>query len=328
MTADDKPPENENPPVAATKGWAKSAEQVMRPTKPRMPGQPVDPGVVQSARGAADSGATVLRPSRGQATSGAATGRRGTVMRVQREETGITWDAAGVDWSLLEQSTVDRVRARLRASLPEYIWDAAALEGNPYTLPEVQTLLEGITVTGHRITDQNQILALNEGFNLVDELVDRDELRLAKAISDGVHAKVAVHEAIEVGHFRGEGHVGGGGLVSIGALGTYRASEPGESGVNLKREFRNLTRYLLEDVADPREQAIAYFCAATRRQFYFDGNKRTSKLMMAGHLMRFAYDAISIRATRQLEFNQLLAPMFDDGDATAMMQFIVDCRPE
>ena len=248
--------------------------------------------------------------------------------QVQLEETGITWDRSAVDWSLLERSTVDRVRSRFRASLPEYIWDAAALEGNPYTLPEVQTLLEGITVTGHRIADQDQILALNEGFTLTDALVGASTFYLDKVTSDEIHARVAVHEAIESGHFRGEGTAGGGGHVSIGALGTFHASEPGQDGRNLNREFRRLITYLLEDVADPREQAVAYFCAATRRQFYFDGNKRTSKLMMAGHLLKNSYDAISISARRQLEFNQLLAPMFDTGDATEMMQFIIDSRPE
>ena len=248
--------------------------------------------------------------------------------RVQLEETGITWDRSAVDWSLLEGTTVERARARFRASLPEYVWDAAALEGNPYTLPEVQTLLEGITVTGHRIADQNQILALNDGFNLTDELVGASKFHLDKGTSDEIHARVAVHEAIESGHFRGEGEAGGGGHVSIGELGTFHASEPGENSANLKREFRRLTTYLLEDVDDPREQAVAYFCAATRRQLYFDGNKRTAKLMMAGHLIQNSYDAISISARRQLEFNQLLAPLFDTGDATAMMQFIIDSRPE
>ncbi len=284
----------------------------------------------------ARSSADVMRQRRNQKVSGppsvAGTGRgslpRGRVSQIRFEETGITWDSDAVEWSLLQRSSVERVRARFRASLPEYIWDAAALEGNPYTLPEVQTLLEGITVTGHRIADQDQILALNDGFNLVDELVGRGVFLLGKTTSDRVHAKVAVHEAIESGHFRGEGHAQGGGIVSVGELGTYRASAPGENGATLKREFRDLTGYLMEDIEDPREQALAYFCAATRRQFYFDGNKRTSKLMMEGHLLANGYDAISISATRQLEFNQILAPMFDRGDATEMMQFIIDSRPE
>lgn len=296
-------PKTEDAMPAAFTNWAMSAEQATRATTHPEPG---------------GRGARPAPPTTGRSASTA----------VQREETGISWDPTAVDWSLLERSTVDRVRARFRSSLPEYIWDAAALEGNPYTLPEVQTLLEGITVTGHRIADQNQILALNEGFTLVDDLVGRGGFRLAKDASDALHSKVAVHEAIEAGHFRGEGAVGGGGLVSLGALGTYRASEPGEGGTTLRNEFSALSAHLRDDVEDPREQAIVYFCAATRRQFYFDGNKRTAKLMMAGHLMSHGYDAISISATRRLEFNALLAQMFDDGDATAMMQFIVDCRPE
>ena len=30
--------------------------------------------------------------------------------------------------------------------LPEYVWDAGVLEGNPFTFPEVKTLLEGVTI--------------------------------------------------------------------------------------------------------------------------------------------------------------------------------------
>src|SRR5680860_1408570 len=191
-------PESSKPEsnTAAHRAWAVSAERFIKASTPASAAsRPPAPGVSLSSSAA----------------------------QVQFEETGITWDPSAVDWSLLERSTVDRARARFRASLPEYIWDAAALEGNPYTLPEVQTLLEGITVTGHRIADQNQILALNEGFNLTDELVggladgnNTRKFHLDKATSDEIHAKVAVYEAIESGHFRGEGEAGGGGHVSIG----------------------------------------------------------------------------------------------------------------
>lgn len=242
------------------------------------------------------------------------------------DATGINWNSAAVDWSSLQQSAVERVRSRYRGALPEYIWDAAVLEGNPYTLPEVQTLLEGVTVTGHTLSDQNQILALNEAYNSVDNLVGTERFQLDKPTSDLLHRQVAIHEAIESGHFRGEGFAGGGGLVGLGELGTFRASAPGKNGDSLIAEHRQLIAYLAE-LDDPREQAIAYFCAATRRQFYFDGNKRTARLMMAGHLLSHGYDAVSIPARRRLEFNDKLGRMFDDGDATEMMAFIIDCRP-
>ena len=41
--------------------------------------------------------------------------------------------------------------------LPEFIWDASMLEGNPFTFPEVMTLLDGVTVGGHKLSDQEQI---------------------------------------------------------------------------------------------------------------------------------------------------------------------------
>ncbi len=45
--------------------------------------------------------------------------------------------------------------------LPEFVCDAVNLEGINFTLPEIQTLLDGITVGGHRLADQQ--VALNQG---------------------------------------------------------------------------------------------------------------------------------------------------------------------
>ena len=238
---------------------------------------------------------------------------------------GIRWDSAAIEFEKLKQHGVDSARNRLRHVLPNFIWDAAALEGNTYTLPEVQTLLEGTTVGGRPVEDAAQILALRDAFADLDHLVVNSIFALNKLTSDRLHSIVAEHEAIESGHFRGEGDVGGGGLVSLGALGLYRASTPGEGGQTLLDEHRTLMDYLTE-VDDPREQAIAYFCAAARRQFYFDGNKRTARLMMSGHLLTHGYDAISINATRRIEFNEHLSHLFDTGDATGLMAFILDNR--
>ena len=54
----------------------------------------------------------------------------------------------------------DRRRAcfRVRKALEGIVYDTVALEGNPFTLPEVKTLLDGITVGGHRIEDERQVL--------------------------------------------------------------------------------------------------------------------------------------------------------------------------
>ncbi|WP_437582529.1 hypothetical protein ACSAGD_09720 [Paramicrobacterium sp. CJ85] len=238
----------------------------------------------------------------------------------QRELTGVSWDFSQVDVSLITAVGVEKARHRFRAALPDLIWNAAALEGNTFTLPEVRTLLDGTTVQGKRIEEEQQILALSEGYSFVDELVGAGEFRLSKRTSDHVHALVARHEAIESGHFRGEGAVRGGGTVQLTTGGYVDGVPEGE----LQQRWQLLTEALSE-IEDPRERALVYNAAATRTQYYFDGNKRTARLMMAGELMSHGFDAVSIPNSRRLEFNVALDHLFQTDDATQLLAFTVSC---
>ncbi|MCU6481297.1 hypothetical protein [Arthrobacter sp. A2-55] len=240
---------------------------------------------------------------------------------------GFTWDSASIDFSRIRQVGADKARARFRASMPDLIWNAAALEGNNFTLPEVRTLLDGVTVGGKSLEDAEQILALSEGYSMADELVRDGQFALAKATSDRLHGLVARHEAIESGHFRGEGAVAGGGHVRLSHGGLYSPSEPGAGGVNLIEEMDALLEYL-GTVEDPRERALAYFAGATRRQFYFDGNKRSARLMMTGELLSHGYDAVDVPFARKLEFNIALDTLFDTADGTPLMAFLASCAKE
>lgn len=242
-------------------------------------------------------------------------------------ETGLSWDSAAIDWSLMNHSTVQRTLARYRSVLPSHVWDAAALEGNTFTLPEVQTLLEGITVGGHRVDEANQVLALAESSSELASMVQSGDFAMDRRTINRIHLLVARHEALDAGMFRGEGSTNGGGTVNLGGQGTYLASPSDGGGAQLRQEFDQAIHYL--EVADlhPAERAIAYFGIGALRQFFFDGNKRTSRLMMNGWLMSQGYDAISIPAARRLEFNQHLINMYTNKDMTTLMRFIVDCRP-
>jgi prophage maintenance system killer protein len=60
-------------------------------------------------------------------------------------------------------------------------------------------------------------------------------------------------------------------------------------------------------------------------QFFFDGNKRTSRHMMNGWLMKHGYNPISIPAARALEFNGNMVRFYHSKNATEMMAFLVSC---
>lgn len=57
-------------------------------------------------------------------------------------------------------STPDVRRACFQALkiLEGIVYDTVFLEGNPFILPEVKTLLDGITVGGHKLLDERQVL--------------------------------------------------------------------------------------------------------------------------------------------------------------------------
>lgn len=213
--------------------------------------------------------------------------------------------------------------------LPEYVWDAGVLEGNPFTFPEVKTLLEGVTVGGHKLSDEVQILNLGKSSNYLLNLVRHQEFTFAKSTFCSLHALVAQNEALEWGHFRGEGietHFTPD--VALGKRGRYTplATEPGAARLN--EVFATGVRSLEQSVSNPFERAAAFFLFGSLQQFFFDGNKRTSRFMMNGILMTEGIDAISIPAIRAAEFNSRMVEFYTNRDADEMMAFVLDCHPE
>jgi len=241
---------------------------------------------------------------------------------------GFRWDRNSVPREL-PRTSLERVVFRFARMLPEYVWDAGVLEGNPFTFPEVKTLLEGVTVGGKKLSDQEQILNLAESSKYLVDLVKRKEFRLDKPTFCALQALVARNEALEWGHFRGEGletrYTPDVALGEHGRL-TPLATEPGAGRLN--EVFANGVRALEEEVTNPFERATAFFLFGSLQQFFFDGNKRTSRFMMNGVLMTEGIDAISIPAVRAAEFNSRMVDFYVSRDATAMMAFVLDCHPE
>ena len=70
---------------------------------------------------------------------------------------GFSWNREKIPQQIPTHS-IDRVTFHFHRMLTTYVWDASVLEGNPFTFPEVKTLLEGVTVGGRKISDQEQVL--------------------------------------------------------------------------------------------------------------------------------------------------------------------------
>ncbi|MFM0036801.1 Fic family protein [Paraburkholderia strydomiana] len=117
---------------------------------------------------------------------------------------GFQWDRAAIPQDIPVHS-IKRVCFRFHRMLPEFVWDASVLEGNPFTFPEVKTLLDGVTVGGRKISDQEQILNLAESSKHLLAIVQNGRFALDKTTFCDLHRLVARNEALEWGVFRVEG---------------------------------------------------------------------------------------------------------------------------
>ena len=66
-----------------------------------------------------------------------------------------TWIYLGpFQGAFLVPASVDKVVLRYGQLISQFVFDASALEGNPFTYPEVKTLFNGVTLEGHKLSDQ------------------------------------------------------------------------------------------------------------------------------------------------------------------------------
>lgn len=193
----------------------------------------------------------------------------------------------------------------------DFIYNTSALEGNAMTFPEVQTLLEGVTVGGHTLSDEQQILNQNRSVNLLFELIENNAFYLDKPTLVKLHSKVAQEEAITWGEFRTSG-------VNIGGT-DYMPPKASTLDTLFEEGIKEI-----EKIHNVIVRAITYFLFGAKCQFFFDGNKRTSRLMMNGVLLSHGYPILNIKAKDKLEFNTMMIAFYDHDDLQKAIVYLMD----
>nr|CAA6829466.1 MAG: Fic/DOC family protein [uncultured Thiotrichaceae bacterium] len=202
-----------------------------------------------------------------------------------------------------------------KRQLSELVYDAVNLEGINMTLPEVQTLLEGITVGGHKLSDQQITTNQGEAWRTLFTWIKEGQFEVSAEKACELHAIAGKEEALEWGQFRS-------GSVMIAGT-DYQPPAVGE----LPERFNEMLTAMSE-LNDIYDQAIHIFLSMARNQFFYDVNKRMGRFMMNGYLLNQGYPAINLPAKRQLEFNQLMLDFYISGDQAAMNSFMRSCLDE
>ncbi len=192
----------------------------------------------------------------------------------------------------------------------DYIFNTSALEGNAMTYPEVETLLDGITVGGHKISDEHMILNQNNSVKMLFKLIEDDKFDLTKETICLLHKEVAFKEALKWGEFR-DNNVRIGGTEFIPP--DYK---------KLELVYKNNLEFL-NKIKHPIIKAICYFLLNAKSQYFYDGNKRTARLMMNGILLNNGYPLLNIKAKDKLEFNTMMIEYYNANDMLNAVQYLV-----
>ncbi len=192
------------------------------------------------------------------------------------------------------------------------VHDSVLLEGINFTLPEVNTLLEGIAVGGHKLSDQQ--IAVNQGnsWRYLFSAVKNGEFGLSVEFVCALHAVAGKEEALEWGQFRS-------GMVTI-AGSEYLPPK----AVDLPGKFNEMVASA-SNIDDIYDKAIHVFLTMALNKFFFDVNKQMGRLMMNGILLNAGYPALNLSAKRKPECNELMMRFYDTADEAEMNTFMRSC---
>jgi Fic family protein len=208
----------------------------------------------------------------------------------------------------------DKPKALMLAKrqLAEFVYDAVNLEGINMTLPEIQALVDGLTIGGHKFSDQEIALNQIEAWRKLFRWIENDQFSLSADTACRLHTIAGKNEALENGVFRS-------GAVTIAGT-DYMPPEA--------KQLPGLFEQMIEASKahkDIYDRAIHVFLTMARCQFFYDVNKRMGRFMMNGILLQAGFPAINLPAKRQLEFNRLMLDFYASGDQGPMNSFMRSC---
>jgi len=205
---------------------------------------------------------------------------------------------------------IKRLIMLVRKLSSDVVFNMANLEGNPFTYPEVQTLLEGITIGGHKVSDEQQIYNIRNGWNYLFETVSKNNVELNINIFNKFNNIVAKDEALFSGAFRT-------GQVRI--AGTEFIPPKAEE---LEDIFKNELPKLIKRCESKTDLAFEIFLWGALNQFFYDGNKRTSRLVSNMVLISKGQGIFNIKAKDRLQFNTLMVEFYNTREADNIFEFL------
>ncbi|GFR97441.1 adenosine monophosphate-protein transferase FICD [Elysia marginata] len=196
-----------------------------------------------------------------------------------------------------------------------HIYHTNAIEGNTLSLAQTRSIVETrLAVGGKSLREQNEVLGLDSALSFINStLVGRVGRLTLQDILD-IHTRVLGYvDPTEAGRFRNN-------QVYVGEFTPPPASELPEQMDALIEWLNSPSSLALHPV---EFAALAHYRLVTIHPFY-DGNGRTSRLLMNLILMQAGFPPVSIEVSDRLTYYETLQ-QGNDGDIRPFIRFISRC---
>ena len=220
------------------------------------------------------------------------------------------------DWLIKVPDNHPGLRRLKKESYFKHIYHTTAMEGNTFTMAQGRALLEtGMAIGGKSIIEHNEILGLDAALTYINSTL----IHRIGAITLGdileIHKRVmGFVDPIEAGRVR--------------TTQVYVSDYIPPSAQEMDKLLAEFIEWLNSDEAinnmHPVEfAALAHYKLVSIHPFY-DGNGRTSRLVMNLVLMQADYPPIVIKVEDKHEYYQHL-DMANKGDVRPFIRFIAKC---
>ncbi|GBG04808.1 Fic family protein [Lactobacillus rodentium] len=192
--------------------------------------------------------------------------------------------------------TVDQNKRFTKQNLTRLVFTNSRFEGLTTTLPQTQTIIDGMGVKGVSTDDIETILQLKRGWEFILKTDEPTSIKLEEKINK----IVALHDALIPGEIRT-----GNSMVALTNDETYIPAVPDAS-----KEEKYLNDVLNSGTMSTTDKAMTIMYHNMRAQIFWDGNKRTATIFANKIMIDGGAGLINIPLDKWEEWNDMLSDFY------------------
>jgi len=195
----------------------------------------------------------------------------------------------------------------VKKNLVALIQSNSKFEGISTTLPQTKTIVEGMGVSGVIIEAIGVIVNLKRGWEYVINSTDKFDNNLVRKIN-GIVARDDDIDSVAIRT----------GNIQISGV-DYEPKIPTEEEL-----ISDINMYTHNESQSKTQNIIELMYKMMRKQYFWDGNKRTAILFANYYMIRNGLGVLNINERQMEKFNELLSAYYNSNDMTVILQWTYD----